>query len=70
VKQTDIGVAFGIGAAFSLNKEHTLQMDWGYHGFYGLVDENEGSNPKGTYNVILNSSRKTYGAYLGLTYLF
>ncbi len=70
VKQTDIGIAFGIGAAFSLNKEHTLQMDWGYHGFYGLVDENEGSNPKGTYNVILNSSRKTYGAYLGLTYLF
>jgi opacity protein-like surface antigen len=68
---TDIGLAYGTGLEIALNRMHTLRLDLGYRGFYGLVDGNadQTSNPD-TYNVIVKASRKSHAAYLGLTACF
>lgn len=69
---TDIGLAYGAGLEFALNKAHTVRLDAGYRGFYGIVDGNakqSSSNPD-TYNVYIRGSRKTHAAYLGLTFCF
>jgi hypothetical protein len=70
VKQGDVGLAFGAGLEFALNKDHTCRLDLGYRGFYGLVDMNGGSTGNNTYNVVVKASRKTNGAYIGFTFLF
>ena len=70
VKQGDIGFAYGAGLEFALNPNHTFRLDLGYRGFYGLVDMNGTNNGNGTYNVIVKATRKTNGAYIGLTFLF
>ena len=70
VKKQDIGFAYGGGVELSLNKEHTLRLDVGYRGFYGLVDMNATGNSVNTYNVIAKGSRKTYGAYIGFAFVF
>lgn len=72
VKSGDIGAAYGAGLEFALNREHTLRLDLGFRGYYGLVDmrgSQSSSNPD-TYNVLLRASRKTYAGYIGLTFLF
>jgi hypothetical protein len=66
----DIGVAYGAGLEIALNKAHTLRLDLGYRGFYGLVDlgaseTNHGDNAT-TYNIFVKGSRQANGAYLGL----
>lgn len=69
---TDVGLAYGTGLEFALNRMHTFRLDLGYRGFYGLIDGNAdqtSSNPD-TYNVIVRGSRKTHAAYLGLTLCF
>jgi hypothetical protein len=70
VKSMDVGFAYGAGVGILLNHAHSCRLDIGYRGFYGLVDINDDSTRKGTYNVLLTSSRKTNGAYLGITFLF
>lgn len=72
VKQGDVGVAYGTGLEFMLNKMRTFRIDLGFRGFYGLVDMNASASntDPNTYNVLVKASRKTYGAYLGVTFLF
>lgn len=72
VKKGDVGIAYGTGLDFMVNKMHTIRIDLGFRGFYGLVDMNAKSTQYSpdTYNVIVKASRKTYGGYLGLTFLF
>ncbi len=72
VKQSDVGVAYGTGLEFMLNKMRTIRIDAGFRGFYGLVNMNatNTNSAPNTYNVMVNASRKTYGGYLGLTFLF
>ncbi len=68
VKQGDVGIAYGGGLEFALNRMHTFRLDLGFRGMYGLVDIS-GSNPSpDTYNVLVNASRKSYGGYAGLTF--
>jgi opacity protein-like surface antigen len=69
---TDIGVAYGTGLEIALNRMHTCRLDFGYRGFYGLVDGNvkQTSNSPDTYNVIIRGSRMTQSAYIGLTLCF
>lgn len=71
-KGTDIGLAYGAGLEFALNKKHTLRLDPGFRGFYGLseVSSKQTSNSPNTYNVIVRASRQTYAGYLGLTWCF
>jgi hypothetical protein len=71
VKKGDIGLAYGAGLEFMVNKIHTVRIDLGFRGFYGIVNASSTpTNDPNTYNVIVNASRKTYGGYLGLTFLF
>jgi hypothetical protein len=70
VKPADIGFAYGAGLEFALNSGHSIRLDVGYRGFYGLVDMNSTSTGSDSYNIIVSTSRKTNGGYLGLTFLF
>lgn len=72
IKKGDVGLAYGTGLEFMLNKTRSFRLDLGFRGFYGLVDMSEkttGNDPN-TYNVVVKASRKAYGGYLGLTFLF
>ena len=64
------GVAYGAGLEFALDKAHTVRLDLGYRGFYGLVDADGYKSNADTYNVIVTAKRKTNGAYIGFTVLF
>jgi outer membrane autotransporter protein len=70
VKQVDVGFAYGAGLEFALNTNHTFRLDLGYRGFYGMVDINSGNTENGTYNVVVKTSRKINGAYVGLALTF
>jgi hypothetical protein len=66
----DVGLAYGAGLEIALNKAHTLRLDLGYRGFYGLVDlgasETNNGNNSSTYSIFVRGSRQANGAYLGL----
>ena len=72
VKSGDVGAAYGAGLEFALNDEHTLRLDVGFRGYYGLVDmsANQSSNNPDTYNVLLKATRKAYSGYVGIAFLF
>jgi hypothetical protein len=70
LRKGDVGVAYGAGLEFALNKNHSLRLDLGFRGFYGLVNMDSSTNQDGTYNVIVSASRKTYGGYVGLAWMF
>lgn len=70
LRKGDVGFAYGAGLEFALNKSHTFRLDLGFRGFYGLVNMDTSTNDQGTYNVIVSASRKTYGGYAGLTWMF
>jgi opacity protein-like surface antigen len=70
LKKGDVGLAYGAGLEFALNKNHTFRLDVGYRGFFGLVNMDASTNDQGTYNVIVSASRKTYGGYVGLAWMF
>jgi hypothetical protein len=70
LRKGDVGVAYGAGFEFALNQSHTFRLDVGYRGFYGLVNMDATTSQSGTYNVIVSTSRKTYGGYLGLAWMF
>lgn len=46
VKQGDVGLAYGTGLEFALNKDHAIRLDVGFRGYYGLVnvDAKESAN--------------------------
>lgn len=70
VKQGDIGLAYGAGLEFALNKMHTIRFDLGFRGTYGFVNINGETTGNNTYNILVNATRKTYGGYAGLAFLF
>lgn len=72
IKKGDIGIAYGTGLEFMLNKTRSVRLDLGFRGFYGLIDMSgtTTNNDPNTYNVIVKASRKAYGGYLGLAFLF
>jgi opacity protein-like surface antigen len=70
VKKGDIGIAYGAGLEFAINTSHTMRLDIGYRGFYGMVDINATKTDNNTYNVIAKASRKTNVLYAGLAFVF
>jgi opacity protein-like surface antigen len=70
VKKGDVGIAYGAGLEFALNMNHSIRLDLGYRGFYGLVDIDAKKTGDNTYNVIAKAARKTNAVYAGLTFLF
>jgi hypothetical protein len=72
-KSGDVGAAYGAGLEFALNRDHTVRLDLGFRGYYGLVDmraDQTSSGSQDTYNVLLSASRKTYAGYIGIAFLF
>lgn len=71
-KGRDVGVAYGTGLEIALNRMHTARLDFGYRGFYGLVDgaASQSSKNPDTYNVLVKASRQTHAGYVGLTLCF
>ncbi len=69
VKQNDFGFAYGAGLETMLNPSHSIRLDLGFRGFYGLVDIDDKSSGD-TFNVIVRASRKAYGGYAGISFLF
>jgi len=69
---SDVGLAYGAGLEFALNRMHTFRIDLGYRGFYGLVDmsANQTSDDPDTFNIVVRAARRTNTAYLGLTWCF
>jgi len=47
-----------------------MRLDVGYRGFYGFVNMNATQTSPNTYNILVNGTRKTNAAYLGLSFLF
>jgi hypothetical protein len=70
VKTGDVGLVYGAGFGFALTPEHTIRLDLGFRGVYGLVDINGTPAGNDTYNVLVKGARKSYGGYLGITFLF
>jgi len=70
----DLGLAYGAGLEFALNRPHTFKLDLGYRGFYGLVDvgakQTYSSSNSAAYNIFVKGSRQANGAYLGLRFAF
>ncbi len=69
---SDVGAAYGTGLEIALNRMHTFRLDFGYRGFYGLVDGNANQSSKNpdTYNVLVRAARQTHAGYVGLTLCF
>lgn len=70
LKKGDVGAAFGAGLEFALNQAHSVRLDLGYRGFYGLVSMSADKTSSGTYNIIVDAKRKTNAVYVRLTFLF
>ena len=70
LKQGDIGLAYGAGLEFALNKMHTIRLDLGFRGMYGFVDMSTTPAGNNTYNILVKGSRKTYAGYGGITFCF
>lgn len=68
VKSNDVGIAYGAGLEFALNRQHTIRFDLGFRGMYGLVDINSTTTGPNTYNVLVNASRRSYGGFAGFTF--
>jgi hypothetical protein len=70
LKKGDVGAAFGAGLEFALNQAHSVRLDLGYRGFYGLVSMNANETNSNSYNVMVDAKRKNNAAYVRLTFLF
>lgn len=66
MKKGDIGFAYGAGLGIG---NHNVRLDLGYRGFFGFVKMNDDAG-EGSYNVVVNASRQSHGAYVGITFLF
>jgi len=62
VKQNDFGFAYGAGLETMLNPDHSIRLDLGFRGFYGLVDIDDKSSGD-TFNVIVRASSGTNWSY-------
>lgn len=71
VKKGDLGLAYGVGFDFGLNKTKTIRMGFGYRGVLGLIDISDNSNNanSGTYYILDKTKLKTNAAYIGLSLL-
>ena len=70
VKQGDVGLAYGAGLGIALNKQRNIRLDFGLRFFYGLVNMSGTPTGDNSYNILVKGSRKAYGGYAGITFLF
>jgi hypothetical protein len=72
VKQGDLGVAYGAGFDFALNKMRTVKLNLGFRGVYGLIDISDRSKTRATnsYLILDRTHVESYSGYLGLSFVF
>lgn len=72
VKKSDLGLAYGAGLDFGLNKTQTMRLGLGFRGVYGLFDISDRSKTSTTnsYYVLDRTHLKTYAGYIGFSVLF
>lgn len=70
VKEGDVGLAYGAGFGIALTPQRNIRLDFGFRGAYGLVDMRGDAAGSNSYNILVKGSRKSYGGYLGITFLF
>lgn len=70
VKKGDVGLAYGVGIDFGLNKSRSLRLGAGFRGVYGLLDvTNNQTAAADSYYVLDGTHVHTYAAYIGLSIL-
>ena len=70
LKKSNVGLAYGAGLEFAINKDHTLRFDLGYRGFYNFVDVAGTGNTFDNYNVVVKVPRNRNSLYAGFTIQF
>lgn len=66
----DLGLAYGAGLEFALNRSHTIRFDLGYRGMYGLMDIGARQVSSDAYTIFVKGSRRSNAGYAGLTLCF
>jgi hypothetical protein len=71
VKKSDVGLAYGAGLDFGLNKRLTTRLTFGFRGVYGLFDISDHSSgvAANSYYILDRTHVKTYSGYIGLSIL-
>ncbi len=72
IKKNDIGLAYGAGLEFMLNKDRTMRLGLGYRGVYGFTNISNTSqvinNP--SYYIIEKANIRSNSVYIGFAFLF
>lgn len=72
VKKNDLGVAYGAGLDFALNKARNIRLDIGARGVMGLLDVSDRSATMETnsYYILQKKQTQAYSGYIGFTFIF
>jgi hypothetical protein len=72
VKKADLGLAYGAGLDFGLNKSRNIRLAMGFRGVLGLIDISDNSSTIVTdsYYIIDRTHLETYSGYIGFSFLF
>jgi len=72
VRKSDIGLAYGAGLDFGLNRSGTFRVGAGFRGTYGLfnISNNSGTTTTEEYYVLDRVHLQTYSIYAGFSFLF
>ena len=72
VKKGDLGVAYGAGLDFGINRSRSVRFTIGYRGVLGLFDvsDNNRNLSNNSYYLLDKAHIKTNSVYIGLSYLF
>jgi opacity protein-like surface antigen len=70
LKKGNVGLAYGAGLEFAMNKNRTCFFELGYRGFYSFVDVTATVDNKENYNAIVEIPKNRNSVYVGLTVQF
>jgi len=72
VRDGDIGIGYGIGGDWKINKANNVRVNFGVRGVFGSIDHADSRliNDPASFYMVDRPNVKTYTAYLGLTWLF
>jgi hypothetical protein len=72
VRKSDIGLAYGAGLDFGLNRSGTFRVGVGFRGVYGLINVSNTSRTRETseFYVLDKVHVETYSIYGGFSFLF
>jgi hypothetical protein len=71
VRKGDLGLAYGAGIGYGLNKSNTVRLSIGFRGVYGLLDisDDSQSTNNNNYYILDKTHVKAYAGYLGISIL-